>query len=84
MDFELEEDDMMDDDLTMDDGNASVLPTPMPKLKSTITGGTSWLGNGDPDKTKGTGFRKEIDAECNSRFAAREFESLSLDGGPRP
>jgi hypothetical protein len=29
VDFELEEDDLMDDDTTMDDGNADIVPTPM-------------------------------------------------------
>ena len=37
--FEPEEDDLMDDDTTMDDGNADDVPTPVPKLKSTIMGG---------------------------------------------
>jgi hypothetical protein len=37
--FEPEEDDMMDDDTPMDDGNADIVPTPTPKLKSTIMGG---------------------------------------------
>jgi hypothetical protein len=72
IDFEPEEDDMMDDDTTMDDGNADVVPTPVPKLKSTITGGTSRLGDGDPDNTKRSGFRKETDVERNSCFAARK------------
>jgi hypothetical protein len=58
IDFELEEDDLMDDDTTMDDGNADVVPTPTPKLKSTIMGGTSWLSDGGPDNTKRRGFGK--------------------------
>jgi hypothetical protein len=33
MDFELEEDDLMDDDMTMDDGNVETDPTTNPKLK---------------------------------------------------
>jgi hypothetical protein len=41
MDFELEEDDLMDDDMTMDHGNVETGPTTTPKLKSTITGDTS-------------------------------------------
>lgn len=44
----------------------------------------SELGDGGPKKTKGRGFREETDAERNSRFAAREFESLDSDGGPGP
>ena len=56
--FELEEYDMMDDDTLMVDGNADIFPTPVPKLKSTTMGGTYQLGDDDPDKTKGRGFRK--------------------------
>jgi hypothetical protein len=41
MDSEPEKDDLMGDDTTMDDGNAEIVPTPAPKLKSTITDGTS-------------------------------------------
>jgi hypothetical protein len=39
--FKLKEDDPIDDDTTMDDGNVDGVPTPVPKLKSTITRGTS-------------------------------------------
>jgi len=62
----------MDDDMKMDDANADIVPTPTLKFKSTITRGTSWIGDGDPDKNKRRGFRKEIDVECNSHFAIRE------------
>jgi hypothetical protein len=72
VDFEPRKADLMDDDTTMDDGNADVVPTPTPKLKSTITGGTSRLRDGGSDKTKRRGFRKEIDVERNSHFATRE------------
>jgi hypothetical protein len=71
MDSEPEEDDLMGDDTTMDDGNAETVPTPAPKLKSTITGGTSRLSDGGPDNTKRS-FRKETDVERNSHFAARK------------
>jgi hypothetical protein len=71
MDSEPEEDDLMDDDTTMDNGNAETVPTPVPKLKSTIMGGTSRLSDGGPDNTKRS-FRKETDVERNSRFAARK------------
>jgi hypothetical protein len=71
MNSEPEEDDLMGDDTTMDDGNAETLPTPAPKLKSTITDGTSRLGDGGPDNTKRS-FRKETDGKRNSRFAARK------------
>jgi len=71
IDFKPEEDDLMDDDMTMDDGNAESVPTSAPKLKSN-TGGTSWIDDGSPHKTKRRGFIKETDAEHNSRFASRE------------
>jgi hypothetical protein len=58
--------------MTMDDGNAETVPTPAPKLKSTIMGGTSRLSDGGPDNTKRRSFRKETDVGCNSRFAARK------------
>ena len=58
MDFDLEEDDLMDDDTTMDDGNANVVPTPVPKFKSNIMGGTSRLSDGGPDNTKRRNFIK--------------------------
>jgi hypothetical protein len=67
MDSELEEDDLMGDDMTMDDGNAETLPTPTPKLKSTIMGGTSSLSDGGPNNTKRS-FRKETNVERKSFF----------------
>jgi len=70
MDSELEEDDLMDDDTKMDDGNAETVPILTPKLKSTITCGTSQLNDGGPDNTKIRSFKKETDAERNSRFAS--------------
>jgi hypothetical protein len=76
VDFEPKEDDLMGDDMAMDDGNADVVFTPAPKLKSTITGGTSCLDDGGPNKTKGRGFRKEIDVERNNLF--RVFKDFSL------
>jgi RNA-binding protein 8A len=72
MDFEPEEDDLMEDDTIMDDGNAEIVPTPAPKLKSTITGNASRLDDGSPDNTKRRSFRKETDVEHNSHFAARK------------
>jgi RNA-binding protein 8A len=69
MDSEPEEDDLMEDDMTMDDGNAKIFPTLAPKLKSTIMGGTSQLSDGGPENTKRRSSRKETDIERNSRFA---------------
>jgi hypothetical protein len=48
----------MDDDMTMDDGNVETVPTPVPKLKSTIMDDTSWIVDGGPDNTKRRGFKK--------------------------
>jgi hypothetical protein len=59
MDCEPKEDDIMDDDMTMDDGNTETVTTPVPKFKSTITCSTSHLGDGGPDNTKRRSFRKE-------------------------
>jgi len=68
MNFELEEDDLMDDDTTMDDGNAENLPTPTPKLKSTIMNGPFRLSDRSHDNTKRS-FRKETGGECNNHIA---------------
>ncbi|XP_012485331.1 RNA-binding protein Y14 isoform X2 [Gossypium raimondii] len=78
VDFEPEEDDLMDEDAA---GDASP-QAPMPKLKSAITGGAS-ASLSAPKKTKGRGFREE-DADRHSRLASRDFESLGTDGGPGP
>lgn len=76
VDFEPEEDDLMDED----GGGIETDPSPLPKLKSTIT------SNAPPKKTKGRGFREETDAAAvadrNKRFADKEFDSLYSDGGP--
>jgi hypothetical protein len=69
MNSELEEDDLMGDDMTMDDGNAKTLPTYVPKFKSNIMDETSWLSDSGPDNTKRS-FRKETDSKRNSRFVA--------------
>ncbi|XAR62362.1 hypothetical protein NMG60_11017094 [Bertholletia excelsa] len=76
VDFEPEDDDLMDEDGPVDVDAASPRAHP-PKLKSTITGASA------PKKTKGRGFREEADANRNTRLAGR-FESLDTDGGPGP
>nr|ABU40522.1 Y14-like protein [Marsilea vestita] len=82
-DFEPDmEDEMLDDDTGMEEGEA---PAPAPKLKSTITGGSSRNNvGGGVKKTKGRGFRDGGDPDRSSRFAGKEFEFLSSDGGPGP
>jgi RNA-binding protein 8A len=69
MNFDPEEDDLMDNDMEMDDGNAENISTPAPKLKLTIMNGTSRLGDVGDDNTKRS-FRKETDGERNNQFVA--------------
>ena len=78
VDFEPEDDDLMDEDL---DGAASPTRAPLPKIKSAITGGSTISA---PKKTKGRGFREDSDAtDRNARLAGR-FDSIGSDGGPGP
>ncbi|KAJ8770940.1 hypothetical protein K2173_022112 [Erythroxylum novogranatense] len=78
VDFEPEDDDLMDDDI-----DASPRAAHPPKLKSAITGGASSFSPA-PKKTKGRGFREEADADRQTRLTARDFDSLGSDGGPGP
>lgn len=79
VDFEPEEDDLMDEDV---DGGASPR-APIPKLKSAITGGSSSSFSA-AKKTKGRGFREETTAaDRNARMSA-PFDSLDSEGGPGP
>ncbi|KAM7523440.1 hypothetical protein LguiA_013342 [Lonicera macranthoides] len=75
VDFEPEDDDLMDEDA------ADASPrSHIPKLKSAITSG----GAAAAKKTKGRGFREETtDAERNNRMSGR-FDSLNSEGGPGP
>ncbi|CAM6010602.1 unnamed protein product [Sphagnum balticum] len=88
VDFEPEEDDLLDDDVPMED--VEVVTAQAPKLKSTITttgSGATSVGGGAGAvgrKTKGRGFREEVNLEHSNRFAAKEFESLDSGGGPGP
>lgn len=80
VDFEPEEDDLMDEDGAVD---VDASPrAPLPKLKSAITGGSCSLSAAR--KTKGRGFREEADADRQTRLASRDFDSLGSDGGPGP
>ncbi|WOL00617.1 RNA-binding protein 8A [Canna indica] len=78
VDFEPDEDDLMDEEI-----GAEADPSPAPKLRSTIAGSGSASGL-VPRKTKGRGFREEAGPERGSRLASREFDSLESDGGPGP
>ncbi|CAK9231474.1 unnamed protein product [Sphagnum troendelagicum] len=88
VDFEPEEDDLLDDDVPMED--VEVVTAQAPKLKSTITNtgsGATSVGGGAGAagrKTKGRGFREEVNLDHSNRFAAKEFESLDSGGGPGP
>ncbi|KAF7827321.1 RNA-binding protein Y14 [Senna tora] len=84
VDFEPEDDDLMDEDGGADaDATASPNAPPLPKLKSAITGGAS-SSLGGPKKTKGRGFRHETDADRNTRLSGSDFDSLTTEGGPGP
>jgi len=73
LDFEPEEDDLMDEEGAVD---AEASP-PHPKLKSAITS--------VPKKTKGRGFRQDSDSSNrNSRLADSGFDTLTAEGGPGP
>ncbi|KAI4304817.1 hypothetical protein MLD38_040282 [Melastoma candidum] len=76
LDFEPEDDDLMDEDVG--DLSPRAAAAPLPKLKSAITGGSA------ARKTKGRGFREEADADRDARLSSREFDSLVADGGPGP
>ncbi|XP_022968337.1 RNA-binding protein Y14-like [Cucurbita maxima] len=73
VDFEPEEDDLMDEDGAAE---ADVSPrATFPKLKSAITGGASSTLAGGLKKTKGRGFRE--DSDRNTRLAGSDFDSLN-------
>ncbi|KAL0370335.1 UNVERIFIED_CONTAM: RNA-binding protein Y14 [Sesamum angustifolium] len=80
VDFEPEDDDLMDEDVGDGSPNRGAAAS-IPRLKSAITGG----GSSAPKKTKGRGFRDEAAAEAdrNARMSAR-FDSLDSEGGPGP
>ncbi|WZZ07744.1 hypothetical protein YC2023_093665 [Brassica napus] len=78
VDFEPEEDDLMDEDV----GASDLSPRAgHPKLRSAISGANDESAN---RKTKGRGFREEKDSDRQRRLSSRDFESLGSDGGPGP
>ncbi|KAF3339887.1 Zinc knuckle [Carex littledalei] len=83
VDFDSEDEDLMDDDTAAADADPSPM-APAPKLRSAITGGDT--SSGAPRKTKGCGFRErdEASADRSSRFTTRDFNSLAFDGGRGP
>ncbi|XP_010545604.1 PREDICTED: RNA-binding protein 8A-B-like [Tarenaya hassleriana] len=80
VDFEPEEDDLMDEDGGGDAEDASPRAG-YPRLRSTIAGVSD---DSTAKKTKGRGFREEPDADRQRRLSSRDFDSLGSDGGPGP
>ncbi|PHT34169.1 hypothetical protein CQW23_25969 [Capsicum baccatum] len=77
VDFEPEEDDLIDEDV-----EGSSPRAPIPKLKSAIT--TADGGSSGSKKIKGRGFCEETaEAERNARLFSI-FDSLMIKGGPGP
>uniref|UniRef100_A0A1J3DEQ6 RNA-binding protein 8A n=2 Tax=Noccaea caerulescens TaxID=107243 RepID=A0A1J3DEQ6_NOCCA len=76
VDFEPEEDDLMDEDA----GDVSPRAG-HPRLRSAIAGAN---GDSAQRKTKGRGFLEEKDSDRQRRLSSRDFESLGSDGGPGP
>lgn len=86
VDFEPEDDDLMDEDGGVDAADAAASPrAPLPKLKSAITGGASSSAAASR-KIKGRGFRQDHpDAvDRSARLAASNFDSLKSPDGPGP
>lgn len=83
VDFEPDEDDLMDEDAGADVDANPMGGAPAPRLRSTITPAAG-EASGGPKKTKGRGFRDEATADRSSRLAGKDFDSLGSDGGPGP
>ncbi|KAL6195981.1 hypothetical protein ACLB2K_031598 [Fragaria x ananassa] len=78
VDFEPEDDDLMDEDGAVDAEPSASPRAPPHKLKSAITGSASLSA---PKKTKGRGFREDPNAERNTRLAVSDLDGLhALDG----
>ncbi|KAF5471175.1 hypothetical protein F2P56_011633 [Juglans regia] len=87
VDFEPEDDDLMDEDGGVDTVAADATTSPMaplPKLKSAITGAAS--SSAVARKTKGRGFREDHPEapDRSTRLAASKFDSLKSPDGPGP
>ncbi|KAF3452505.1 hypothetical protein FNV43_RR02938 [Rhamnella rubrinervis] len=87
VDFEPEDDDLMDEDGAQD-ADASASPrAPLPKLKSAITGGGAGASSSSlvaPKKTKGRGFREDLNGDRNTRLTGSDFDSLKSSDGLEP
>ncbi|KAF0914543.1 hypothetical protein E2562_029479 [Oryza meyeriana var. granulata] len=78
IDFDSEEDDLMDDDAL--DNN----PAPAPRLRSTIAAAAGDGASAATRKTKGRGFRDEPSSSRPLAGRAADFDSLGSDNGPGP
>ncbi|KAF4387288.1 RNA-binding protein Y14 [Cannabis sativa] len=83
VDFEPEDDDLMDEDGAPDADAAASPHAPLPKLKSAITGGGA-SSSLSQKKTKGRGFREDPNADRNSRLTGADFDSLKSSDGLEP
>ncbi|XP_014621748.1 RNA-binding protein Y14 [Glycine max] len=72
LDFEPEDDDLMDEEGAPD----AETSLPQPKLKFTFTAVVA------PKKTKGCEFRQDTDASCDTRLS--DSDSLTIEGGLGP
>ncbi|GFQ01232.1 RNA-binding protein 8a [Phtheirospermum japonicum] len=83
IDFEPEDDDLMDEDVGEGVSPNRNGAAAIPRLRSAIAGGSG--SSSAPKKTKGRGFRDEAAAEADrsARMSAR-FDSLDSEGGPGP
>lgn len=78
MDYELEDEDLLDDTMVLDETPAAAAPVAVAsKLRSTITG----AGVVDK-KEKGRGFRDSMTVDREERMG--DFDSLRNEGGPGP
>ncbi|ESQ30331.1 hypothetical protein EUTSA_v10011787mg [Eutrema salsugineum] len=81
VDFEPEEDDLMDEDAgAVDAGDVSPRAGHM-RLRSAIAGAN---GESAQRKTKGRGFKDDKDSDRQRPLSSRDFESLGSDGGHGP
>ncbi|XP_008227206.1 PREDICTED: RNA-binding protein 8A [Prunus mume] len=84
VDFDFQEDDLMDEEGAVDAEPSASPRAPQPKLKSAITGVGASASPAAPKKTKGRGFREDLNADRNNRLAASDFDSLNSSDGLEP
>eukprot|EP00897_Mesotaenium_endlicherianum_P009128 jgi/Mesen1/8243/ME000443S07391 len=77
VDFEPGEEDLLDDEMAVDDGESN----PSRRMKSAVAGGAG--GGAGQRKTKGRGFKDPMDVDKGDRYG-QTFESLETGHGPGP